>query len=68
MIQINDDDLPITVANKLISATKEIDNRKSKALNELIGGDGTSDMFGVDELKEIAQYLMVFVENHPNDY
>lgn len=64
MIEISENDLPITVAQKLITATYEIpdDATFSKALNKACGGDGTRDAFEEDELKEIAEYLLIYCE------
>lgn len=50
MITINDNDLPITVAEKLISGTTEETNALGRH----------SDMFSQDELKEIAMYLLTY--------
>ena len=71
MITINDNDLPITVAEKLIKGTRP-NNPSSvmKALAQAITGDSaaseTVDMFDVDELKEIANYLIIYYESHKN--
>ena len=54
MIEINDTDLPITVAEKIITGTKPY----VTALKVTI------DMFSVDEIKEIADYLMLYYENN----
>jgi len=61
-INILSTDLPITVAQKLITATVEIsnDNLLQKSLNKALGGDGTRDMFTAQELKEIADYLYTY--------
>lgn len=56
MITINDNDLPITVAEKLIKGTKPTNN----PLNKAFGGDGTEDMFSQDDLVEIARYLLTY--------
>lgn len=47
MITIKDEDLPITVAQKLITGTKE----------EVHGLDLHPDMYSQEEIKEIAFYL-----------
>lgn len=62
-IIINEEDLPITVAEKLITAVKDIDNELEKAGNKIVGGDGTQDFFTIDELKEICSYITVYC-NH----
>ena len=54
MIEINDTDLPITVAEKIINGTKPY----------VAALAVTIDMFSVDEIKEIATYLMVYYESH----
>ena len=51
MIEIHDTDLPITVADKIITGTKPAE------LNFI-------NMFDIDEIKEIADYLMVYYESH----
>lgn len=65
MVTINDDDLPITVAEKLITATKEIsdDTPINKCANKFLGGDGRQDLFTVEEIYELSKYLKVFAEN-----
>lgn len=66
MITINDNDLPITVAEKIISGTKPITDIFIKAGNNLVGGDGTQDMFTLEEIQEIVEYLNVYIKNHEN--
>lgn len=48
MVQINDNDAPIITAGKIIFATKE----------------DLTDMFSVEEIKEIASYLMLYYMYH----
>lgn len=69
MIQINDNDLPVTVAEKLITGVKPSNASpmvkaiaKSFTGNDLAGE--TIDMFDLEELKEIADYLLVFYNAH----
>lgn len=69
MIQINDNDLPITVAEKIISGTKIVELTPAmKAVRKVIivneKDDGEYDMFELEEIKEIADYLMVYYNNH----
>ena len=69
MIQINDNDLPITVAEKLIKGTKPYNSTPfMKAFAKTVTGDETAgdtiDMFDLEELKEIADYLLVYYEAH----
>ena len=69
MIKINDTDLPITVAEKIITGTKPyVATPLIKACVKAITGSETAsdtvDMFSLEEIKEIADYLMVYYENH----
>lgn len=71
MIIIRDDDLPIMAANKIITGTKPHDPTPlMKAVAKSITGDEKSaeevDMFDLEEIKEIADYLMVYYEAHRN--
>ena len=71
MIQINDNDLPITVAEKIINGVKPNNPTPlMKSLAKVITGDEhaseTVDMFDLDEIKEIADYLIVYCESHKN--
>lgn len=69
MIEIYDTDLPITVADKIITGTKPyVATLLTKAIAKAITGSETAaksiDMFDIDEIKEIADYLMVYYESH----
>ena len=64
MIQINDNDLPITVAQKLIAGTREPNNKVEEIINKTFGGEGKLDMFTEDELREIADYLYVYLKHN----
>lgn len=69
MITIQDNDLPITVAQKIVSGTKPYEaSAFTKAVVKAITGDGTDadsvDMFSLEEIKEIADYLMVYYLAH----
>lgn len=71
MIQINDYDLPITAAEKIIGGTKPYNPTPlMKSLTKAVTGDehaGESvDMFDLEEIKEIADYLMIYYEAHKN--
>lgn len=71
MIQINDNDLPIQVAEKIVSGTKPYNPTPfAKALASAITGQEhageTQDMFDLEEIKEIADYLMVYYNAHAN--
>lgn len=67
MIQINDDDLPITVAGKIINGVKPYNPTDfMKNLAKVVVGDehanDTQDMFDIEEIKEIADHLMVYYQ------
>lgn len=77
MITIEDNDLPITVAEKIIKAKRETATPMAKALFKMSyvlsnGKEPTQeeldetkmDLFTDDEIEEIAQYLMVYVKTH----
>lgn len=67
MIQIEDNDLPITVAEKIIRGTKPYNPTPiMKAMSKAITGEdsNTQDMFSREEIKEIADYLMVYYDSH----
>ena len=71
MIQINDNDLPIMVAEKIINGTKPYNPTDFiKTLTKVVAGDehasDTQDMFDIEEIKEIADYLMVYYQSHQN--
>lgn len=70
MFEINDNDLPIVVAQKIISGTKPYNPTPiQKSIAKAITGDehasDTQDMFDLEEIKEIADYLMVYYNSHP---
>ena len=69
MIEIKDTDMPITVAEKIITGTKPyVATPLTKAVVKAITGSETAsesvDMFDLEEIKEIADYLMVYYESH----
>ncbi len=70
MIQIDDYDLPIQVAEKIIGGTKEVpasmlDKAAYKAFTgKEIGETVHRGMFELEEIKEIADYLMVYYQAH----
>lgn len=71
MIQILDNDLPVNVANKLITGTKPYNPTPfMRALGTAITGNEksseTQDMFSIEEIKEIAEYLEVYCKTHKN--
>lgn len=65
MIEISENDLPITVVEKLINARVKISDDATliKALNKACGGDGTKDAFSDDELMEIADHLICYCQH-----
>lgn len=70
MITINDNDLPITAAEKIISGTKPNDSMPCEEFARAFGispeETKTCDMFTNEEIKEIADYLMVYYNSHQN--
>ena len=70
MIQIDDFDLPIHVAEKIIGGTKDmppslLDKAAYKFFTgKEIGETVSKDMFDLKEIKEIADYLIVYYESH----
>lgn len=71
MIEIKDTDLPITVAQKIICGTKPANNSPliksmAKALCNDENAGETMDMFSIEEIEEIANYLKVYCKSHDN--
>lgn len=71
MFTVNDKDLPITVAVKIVTGTKpNLGSAIDKALVKAFTGDKdageTVDMFSLEEIKEISDYLNVYYESHKN--
>lgn len=69
MIQIDDNDTPIEVAQKIINGTEEVEaNMMDKAMMRAFGCEKVDtihrDMFSIAEIKEIAGYLMVYCNAH----
>lgn len=69
MIEIKDTDLPITVAEKIITGTKPYNpTMLTKMVVKALTGDeeagDTIDMFDLEEIKEIADYLLLYYESH----
>ena len=76
MISIDDYDLPITAAQKLITGTRPDEPtpvmKALRSMSDAINGTNTAesniaDMFTIDELKEIADYLMIYYEAHKDN-
>lgn len=71
MIQIYDYDLPITAAEKIIRGIKPNNSTPlMRSLAKAVTGDEHAsenvDMFDLEEIKEIADYLIVYYEAHKN--
>ena len=72
MIQIDDYDLPIQVAEKIISGTREVTLTPiMKSLRKAITGEEVGDktveyMFDLEEIKEIVDHLMLYYTAHQN--
>lgn len=69
MVEIKDNDLPITVAEKIIKGTKPYNPTPLlKSVTKAITGNENDciemDMFDLEEIKEIADYLMVYYSAH----
>ena len=69
MITIEDNDSPVLAAGKIIHGTKLFESSPlQKAFATVTLGDetalGTQDMFDLEEIKEIADYLMVYYLAH----
>lgn len=64
MIQINDYDLPITVAQKIITGTITEKTPLTDTVEILTGMNATHDMYSLDEIHEIAIYLMMYCMSH----
>ena len=72
MIEIKDTDLPITVAEKIITGTKPYNpTMLTKMVVKALTGDeeagDTIDMFDLEEIKEIADYLLLYYESHKEE-
>ena len=75
MIQIDDYDSPIQVAEKIIGGTRNVPASMSNKVvykaftGEELGETMSINMFNLEEIKEIAGYLMIYYEAHQNrDY
>lgn len=76
MITIEDYDLPITVAQKIVTGRKPKDRdawsrfMKAVALQDpqVVEEDAlkTVDMFSLDEVEEITRHLIIFIEAQKN--
>lgn len=57
MITINDNDAPITVAEKIIYGTRDTEI-------STILGKAHPDMFDIQDIKEIAEFLLLYCRIH----
>lgn len=69
MIQIDNTDTPIEVAQKIINGTMEVEaNMVDKAMMRAFGCKEVEKirraLFDLEELKEIAGYLLVYCNTH----
>ena len=69
MIEIKDNDLPITAAYKIITGVKP--SCSTDAMKQLVKGltgvdpeEQTIDMFSLEEIREIGLYLLTYYETH----
>ena len=72
MITIEDNDSPIIAAGKIIHGTRPYNPTPAQKaiVKALFGKDvesDTQDMFDLEEIKEIADYLIVYYNAHKND-
>ena len=75
MIQINDDDSPITAAQKIIHGTKTVETTPAMRLGAAltfgpvpeVGEKAEVDMFSDAEIREIAAYLLTYSKYHEGD-
>lgn len=73
MIQIDDSDLPIQVAEKIIYGAKDVpadllDKAAYKAFTgKELGETVSRNMFDLEEIKEIAGYLIAYYEAHKTE-
>mgnify|MGYP006974339869 CR=1 FL=1 len=69
MIQINDNDQPIEVVQKLVTGTKIVTlGPLSRSVRKAVTGEDSEeaeeDMFSMEEIKEIIDYLTIYYEAH----
>ena len=67
MFVINDNDMPIVVAQKIINGTMPLKQHffADDVCETVTDSKLTKDMFDLEEIKEIADYLMVYYNSHP---
>ena len=71
MIQINDNDSPITAAQKIIHGIKAAPWTPASQIGYILAtGEAPKekecevDMFSEEEIREIADYLLVYCDHH----
>ena len=70
MITIQDNDFPVDVAAKIIRGTRPADLAEMQKraggwmLPDSVKDGQTMDMFTLNEIKEIAEYLMTYYNHH----
>ena len=74
MIQINDNDSPITAAQKIIHGIKAAPWTPASRIGHILAtGEAPKkdqcevDMFSVDEIREIAEYLQTYWKYHAEE-
>ena len=75
MIQINDNDSPITAAQKIIHGIKAEPMTPARRLGIIMatgkapenGQEYEVDMFTIEEIREIADYLQTYLKYHDGD-
>ena len=74
MIQINDNDTPITAAQKIIHGIKTAAWTPASKLGYLLAtgeapkeNQNEVDMFSVDDIREIAEYLQTYWKYHAEE-
>lgn len=67
MIQIDDNDMPIEAAQKIINGIKPYEPMDfEKSICKALSKDPKTEvfMFSVGEIEELANYLLVYVNSH----
>ena len=75
MIQIEDNDTPITAAQKIIHGTKPMTWTPASKLGYILAtGEAPKedekaelDMFSLEDIREIAEYLQTYCKYHEGD-
>lgn len=73
MVIIYDNDLPITAAERLITATRPIKMPLLQKITQAVPEGGKPkeetlvDMYDLDDLEEIARYIMIYVNRYKDE-